>query len=179
MSAENGVANASDALDPAASMSNQDPELIPGERGPSALHRDRSLQSRIGSVFAIGLLSVLTLGILVWYYVHTFEAARVIHRTAQATVRQQAEGDAPLPGLGTITPPRVLLAKLLGPPPGAPPASAAIPALPPPDPPTTAPASVVPPPPSPDEALAKSGFASASGLRRTQSVSSKSRPRVL
>ena len=150
MSAENGVANASDALDPAASMSNQDPELIPGERGPSALHRDRSLQSRIGSVFAIGLLSVLTLGLLVWYYVHTFEAARMVHRTAQANVRQQAAGDAPLPGLGTITPPRVLLAKLLGPPPGAPPASAAMPAPPPPpDPPMTAPASVAPPPPSP------------------------------
>ena len=149
MNAENGIADATVSPETSNLQAGEDPELIPGERGPSALHRDRSLQSRIGSVFAIGLLSVLTLGLLVWYYVHTFEAARMVHRTAQANVRQQAEGDAPLPGLGTITPPRVLLAKLLGPPPGAPPASAAMPAPPPPDPPTTAPASVVPPPPTP------------------------------
>ena len=148
MNAENGI-SATASPETSNLQAGEDPEVIPGERGPSALHRDRSFQSRIGNVFAIALLSVLTLGLLVWYYVHTFEAARLVHRTAQASVREHAAGDAPLPGLGTITPPRVLLAKLLGPPPAALPASAATPVPPPSDPPPAPPASVVPPPPTP------------------------------
>jgi len=152
MNAGNEIPDVPANLEPADVGSVQDPEIIPGERGPSALHRARSLQSRIANVFAIALLSLLTLGLLVWYYVHTFEASRVIHRTAQATVRQQASGDAPLPALGVITPPPLLLAKLLGPPPAPLPASAAMPAPPatmPDPPPATGSATTVPAPPSP------------------------------
>ena len=150
MNAENGIANATATPEAPNLEAGEDPGVIPGERGPSALHRARSLQSRIGNVFAIALLSILTLGLLVWYYVHTFEAARMVHRSAQANVREHAAGDAPLPGLGTITPPRVVLAKLLGPPPEALPASAAMPAPPPAsDAPVATAASVAPPPPSP------------------------------
>jgi len=151
MNAGHEIADVPANLEPADAGS-MDPEIIPGERGPSGLHRARSLQSRIANVFAIALLSLLTLGLLVWYYVHTFEASRVMHRTAQANVRRQASGDAPLPGLGVITPPRLLLAKLLGPPPAALPASAAMPATAatmPDPPPATGPATTVPAPPSP------------------------------
>ena len=103
----------------------EEPAAIPGERGPSMLHRARSLQSRIANVFALTLLSALALGLLGWYYVHTYESRMSVQRTARAAVRAQAAGDAPLPTLGPITPPHPLLAKILGPPPAALPASVA------------------------------------------------------
>ena len=153
MSAASEIAGGADEV--GAAPHTEDVGVIPGERGPSALHRARSLQSRIANVFAVALLSILTLGLLVWYYVHTFEASRAVRRTAQVSARQQASGDAPLPGLGVITPPGAMLAKLLGPPPVSLPSSVAMPAPPPamPDPPPPANPGTVPAKPSP-EALA-------------------------
>ena len=147
MNAENAIANAAASPEVTNFGPSEDPGMIPGERGPSALHRARSLQSRIANVFAVGLLSILSLAFLVWYYVHTFEASRAGVRTAQANVRAQAAGDAPLPTLGVITPPNPLLAKLLGPPPAPLPTGSAPPprTTPAPDP----PAAASPPKPSP------------------------------
>ncbi len=105
----------------------EDLASIPGERGPSTLHRARSLQSRIANVFALTLLSALALGLLGWYYVHTYESRVTVQRSARAAVRAQAAGDAPLPSLGAITLPHPLLAKLLGPPPASLPASVVAP----------------------------------------------------
>ena len=124
MSAENPIGEGS-PLHAAVDAQNADLASIPGERGPSALHRARSLQSRMANVFALSLLSALALGLLAWYYVHTFHAQRNMHRAAENSTRQQASGDTPLPALGPITPPNPLLAKLLGPPPAALPASTA------------------------------------------------------
>ena len=59
MNAENEIANATASPEESNLQAGEDPEVIPGERGPSALHRDRSFQSRIGNVFAIALLAVL------------------------------------------------------------------------------------------------------------------------
>ena len=130
----------------------EDPASIPGERGPSMLHRARSLQSRIANVFALTLLSALAVGLLGWYYVHTYESRVTVQRSARAAVRAQAAGDAPLPTLGPITPPHPLLAKILGPPPAALPASmvAATP--------TTLPADPVGAPPTPAAPTARTAL---------------------
>ena len=157
----------SDARDPtdtfvdANRTQGEDLASIPGERGPSMVHRTRSLQSRIANVFALTLLSALALGLLGWYYVHTYESRASVQRTARAAVRARAAGDAPLPTLEPITPPHPLLAKLLGPPPAALPASvvAATPAPVTTDPvgvPATSTAPTAPPPPTPAQiALAR------------------------
>jgi type IV secretion system protein VirB10 len=95
-------------------------ETLEGERGISALHRARSLQSRVSQVLALALMGSLALGLLGWYYIHTFAARGTAERTAQTASRNQAAGDAPLPSLGPITLPEVPVEKILGPPPEEP-----------------------------------------------------------
>jgi type IV secretion system protein VirB10 len=90
-------------------------ETLAGERGASALHRARSLQSRASQVLALTLMGALAIGLLGWYYLHTFAARGSAHRTAQTASRNQAAGDAPLPSLGPITLPEVPVEKILGP----------------------------------------------------------------
>lgn len=90
-------------------------ETLAGERGASAMHRARSLQSRASQVLALSLMGALALGLLGWYYIHTFAARGTAHRTAQSASRNQASGDAPLPSLGPITLPEVSVEKILGP----------------------------------------------------------------
>ena len=90
-------------------------ETLAGERGMSALHRARSLQSRASQVLALSLMGTLAVGLLGWYYVHTFAARGSAQRTAQAASRSQAAGDAALPSLGPITLPEVPIEKILGP----------------------------------------------------------------
>jgi type IV secretion system protein VirB10 len=96
---------------------------LPGERGESGLHRARSLQSRASQVLALTLMGALALGLLGWYYVHTFASRGTAQRTAQTASRNQATGDAPLPSLGPITLPEIPVEKVLGPAPDEPPIS--------------------------------------------------------
>lgn len=98
-------------------------ESLAGERGTSALHRARSLQSRASHVLALSLMGALAVGLLGWYYFHTFAARGTAHRTAQSASRNQAAGDAPLPSLGPITLPEIPVEKILGPAPEEPPIS--------------------------------------------------------
>jgi type IV secretion system protein VirB10 len=98
-------------------------EIPAEERGTSALHRTRSLQSRASQVLALSLMVALSLGLLGWYYVHTFAARGSAQRSAQSTSRAQAMGDAPLPSLGPITLPEIAVEKILGPAPDEPPIS--------------------------------------------------------
>jgi type IV secretion system protein VirB10 len=103
----------------------QDPasefETLAGERGESSLHRARSLQSRASQVLALTLMGTLAVGLLGWYYVHTFAQRGTAQRTAQSASRSQAAGDAPLPRLGPITLPEIPVEKILGPAPEEPP----------------------------------------------------------
>jgi type IV secretion system protein VirB10 len=98
-------------------------ETLAGERGTSALHRARSLQSRASQALALSLMGALAVGLLGWYYIHTFAARGTAHRTAQTASRNQAAGDAPLPSLGPITLPEIPVEKILGPQPEEPPIS--------------------------------------------------------
>jgi len=78
---------------------------VRGERDVTAVKRSLSLQSRISSVLAIGLMSILGLGSLTWYYAHAMtRPARALH-DAQASSSTRAQGEMPLPSLGRIDPP--------------------------------------------------------------------------
>ena len=106
-----------------------DPQAsVSGERGISSIHRARSLQARVTNLLAFGLMSALGLGLLGWYYAHTFaaEGEGEVESRGEAAIRQQAAGTVRLPPLGPIgapvmaphTPP--LVAATLGPPPAPP-----------------------------------------------------------
>ena len=41
---------------------------VDGERDTTAVNRAASLQSRVSSILAVGLMSLLGLGMLTWYY---------------------------------------------------------------------------------------------------------------
>lgn len=100
---------------------------VVGERGISSINRARSLQSRVTNLLAIGLMSALGLGLLGWYYAHTFAMQSQARRSAQKASNQQAAGNMPLPPLGPITAPNTevpargsVIATALGPPPAPP-----------------------------------------------------------
>lgn len=95
-------------------------QTVPGERGVASIHDTRSLQSRVSNVLAAGLMAVLALGFLAWYYTHTF-ANRSKSEAAKTSKKQQAQGEMALPPLGRVDPP--IVEKVLGPPPEAPPLS--------------------------------------------------------
>src|SRR5512146_2814165 len=78
---------------------------VAGERGISSINRARPLQSRVTNLLAMGLMSALGLGLLGWYYAHTFAMQSQARRSAQNASNQQAAGNMPLPSIGPITPP--------------------------------------------------------------------------
>ena len=103
---------------------------VAGERGISSINRARPLQSRITNLLAMGLMSALGLGLLGWYYAHTFAMQSQARRSAQNATNQQAAGNMPLPPIGPITQPSAqgpaqpsLIASALGPPPAPAPAT--------------------------------------------------------
>ena len=96
-------------------------ESIVGERGAASVQAARSLQSRVSNALAMGLMGALGLGFLGWYYAHTFARQGESKRAAQTASRNQAASEMALPSLGKIDPPAASMAKLLGPPPEAPP----------------------------------------------------------
>ncbi len=81
-------------------------DTVGGERGIPTMNRRSSLQSRLSNVLAIGLMSALGLGILGWYYVHTYANRSQLQLTAQTAARNKATGDMALPPLGPIEPPQ-------------------------------------------------------------------------
>ena len=79
---------------------------VRGERGSATLAQAPSAQSRISNFLAIGLMSILGLGMLTWYYAHALTRQSRARETAQASSAKRAQsGDLPLPSLGKIDPP--------------------------------------------------------------------------
>lgn len=78
---------------------------VAGERDTTAVNRAPSLQSRISSLLAVGLMSVLGLGLLTWYYANAMTRQSRARQIAQASSSNRAQGDMPLPSLGRIDPP--------------------------------------------------------------------------
>jgi type IV secretion system protein VirB10 len=80
---------------------------VQGERGSSALNKAPSVQSRMSNLLAIGLMSLLGLGLLTWYYANALTRQSQARQSAQAVSTKRAQGDMPLPSLGRIDPPAV------------------------------------------------------------------------
>jgi type IV secretion system protein VirB10 len=79
---------------------------IRGERTAPVIARERAMSSRVNSILAVGLMSALGLGMLVWYYANTFKRQAGSRQAVQSAARRQGEGDLPLPSLGPIVPPQ-------------------------------------------------------------------------
>jgi type IV secretion system protein VirB10 len=97
------------------------PHTVAGERGVASIHGTHSLQSRLSSFLAGGLMGLIALGFLAWYYTQTFASRSRAARTETSTTKAQLQGEMALPPLGRVDPPMV--EKLLGPPPELPAAS--------------------------------------------------------
>jgi type IV secretion system protein VirB10 len=78
-----------------------------GERDGTTLRQPPSVQSRVSNVLAIGLMSVLGLGMLTWYYANAMTRQSRARQSVQAASVKRAQGDMPLPSLGRIDPPAV------------------------------------------------------------------------
>jgi type IV secretion system protein VirB10 len=82
------------------------PNQVRGERDSNGITRVLSVQSRVSNVLAIGLMSVLGLGSLTWYYANAMMRQGRAKQSAAAASVSRAQGDMPLPSLGRIdTPP--------------------------------------------------------------------------
>jgi type IV secretion system protein VirB10 len=84
----------------------QDPtgNAVRGERDATSVARAPSAQSRISSLLATGLMSVLGLGMLTWYYSNAITRQSRARQSAQASSTNRAQGEMPLPSLGRIDP---------------------------------------------------------------------------
>jgi type IV secretion system protein VirB10 len=95
---------------------------VAGERGVASIHRTGSLQSRVSNMLAAGLMAVLALGFLAWYYTQVFSRQSRAEAAQTSKSTQQTKGEMALPPLGRVDPP--VIEKVLGPPPAPPPMSA-------------------------------------------------------
>jgi type IV secretion system protein VirB10 len=79
---------------------------VQGERDATTVNRAPSVQSRISSVLAVGLMSALGLGMLTWYYASAITRQSRARQSAQTLLStSRAQGEMPLPSLGRIDPP--------------------------------------------------------------------------
>ena len=62
-------------------------ESVAGERSVASVNAARSLQSRVSNMLAMGLMATLGLGLLGWYYAHTFARQGEVKRAAQTASR--------------------------------------------------------------------------------------------
>ncbi len=94
---------------------------VAGERGVASISGTRSLQARLSNALGAGLMAVLAIGFLAWYYTQTFARQSRTQAASESRSRQQAKGEMTLPPLGRVDPP--VMEQVLGPPPDPPLAS--------------------------------------------------------
>jgi type IV secretion system protein VirB10 len=75
---------------------------VEGERGVSMLSRARSMQSRAGNMLALGFITILGVGLLVWYYTNAFARNKHIQEATLAAAKNRAQSEMRLPALGPI-----------------------------------------------------------------------------
>jgi type IV secretion system protein VirB10 len=88
-------------------MNEQEPDSssVRGERDGESINRAPSVQARVSNVLAIGLMSVLGLGMLTWYYAHAMTRQNEDRQSAQALATKRVQSEMSLPSLGKINPP--------------------------------------------------------------------------
>jgi len=99
-----------------ASSSAPPPDAIEGERAETAVHRAQSVQSRVSNLLGLGLMAMLGIGALGWYYAHALTRPGDLRRTAQAAAARRGDGDLPLPSLGRIDAPTLPPTRDIAPP---------------------------------------------------------------
>ena len=72
---------------------------VRGERGRPFVSTTRSLQSRVSSIMACGLMIIIGAGMLTWYYTNALSKQSRTKRNAQTAVSRRAQGEMPLPAL--------------------------------------------------------------------------------
>ncbi len=78
---------------------------VAGDRGIPSINRARSVQSRLSSLLAVGLMGALSLGLLTWYYAKAFSRPSRAQHAALTASQNRARGEMPLPSLGPIASP--------------------------------------------------------------------------
>lgn len=81
---------------------------VAGERGIPSVNRVRSMQSRVSSALAIGLMAIIGVGFLAWYYSHALGRGERTQANAERATRERAQSEMIVPPLGPIHPPRVV-----------------------------------------------------------------------
>ena len=102
-----------------ASDSQIDGGAVRGERGAPTVDSARSLQSRVSSVLAAGLMIALGLGALSWYYANALGQQKHARQAVETAAADKARGEMALPPLGGVDPPRGGPPAQSGTPPGA------------------------------------------------------------
>src|SRR5882757_7725580 len=74
-------------------------DSVRGERGQPLVSTTRSLQSRVSSIMACGLMIILGAGMLTWYYTNALSRQSLATRKAQTAASHKAQGEMPLPAL--------------------------------------------------------------------------------
>ena len=82
-------------------------ETLPGDRGIPSVNRARSMQSRVTSVLAISLMTLLGAGLLTWYYTRALSRPAAAQRMALVSAKNRAQGEMALPSLGPIQAPYI------------------------------------------------------------------------
>ena len=78
---------------------------VAGERGIPSVNRARSIQSRVSSFLAIGLMMSLGVGLLTWYYARILTRPSQTLQSSRLAAARGAEGEMTLPPLGPIPQP--------------------------------------------------------------------------
>jgi type IV secretion system protein VirB10 len=81
---------------------------VAGERGIPSVNRVRSMQSRVSSALAIGLMAIIGVGFLTWYYSHALGRGERTQASAERATRERAQSEMIVPPLGPIHAPRVV-----------------------------------------------------------------------
>src|SRR4029077_2506257 len=76
-----------------------------GERSLPLVSAAQTLQARLSSALAMGLMVVLGIAALSWYYAHALTRSTRVRESARASAVTRAQGEMPLPSLGRIVAP--------------------------------------------------------------------------
>jgi type IV secretion system protein VirB10 len=80
---------------------------VTGERGATVVNSIRSMQSRVSSFLAAGVMIALGLGALSWYYANALGRQKRLRQSAVTTAANNAQAEMSLPPLGAVEPPRL------------------------------------------------------------------------
>ena len=80
-------------------------DTVSGERGASVVAGARSLQSRMSSLLAAGLMTSVGAAMLAWYYAEALSHPASVHGGLHSALPPAPGGEMMLPPFGTLTPP--------------------------------------------------------------------------